>query len=119
MITLELPWPDGALSPNSRKHWRVTAPIKAAAHKAGWAVTRKWLESNRPVFSDTFPVTLIFCPPDHRARDLDNLGASMKWTLDGIADALDVNDKRFRPVTADIGEVCKPGKVIIQIGKGN
>jgi crossover junction endodeoxyribonuclease RusA len=117
MITLELPWPDNALSPNSRKHWRAKARYQQDAHRQGWAVAREWLQANRPVFSATMPVTMIFCPPDKRSRDLDNLGASMKWTLDGIADALDLNDSRFRPVTSDLGAVCKPGKVVVTIGR--
>jgi crossover junction endodeoxyribonuclease RusA len=115
-IELVLGWPSRKLSPNSRTHWRAKAPLQQAAHMEGWAETRKWLETHRPVFAETFPVTLIFCPPDRRPRDLDNLVASCKHNLDGIADALDVNDRRFRPVTADWGDVCKPGKIIVKIG---
>lgn len=115
-IIVELPWPAPELSPNKRLHWRAKAQYQQAAHKTGWAITRKWLETNRPTFGATFPVTLTFCPPDKRGRDLDNLVASEKHFLDGIADALDVDDRRFRPVTADWGDVCKLGKVIITIG---
>jgi crossover junction endodeoxyribonuclease RusA len=40
-------------------------------------------------------VTLRFVPPDRRARDIDNLVASMKSGLDGLADALGVDDYRW------------------------
>lgn len=36
-----------------------------------------------------------FHPPDKRRRDLDNMLASIKAGVDGIADALGVDDQRF------------------------
>lgn len=48
-------------------------------------------------------VELVFRPPpDHRERDRDNLLASMKAGLDGVASALQIDDSRFRPIP-DIG----------------
>jgi crossover junction endodeoxyribonuclease RusA len=41
-------------------------------------------------------VHLHFVPPDRRRRDLDNLIASMKAGLDGLADALGVDDSRWK-----------------------
>ncbi len=40
---------------------------------------------------------ITFYPPDKRHRDADNMVASIKSALDGIADALGVNDRRFQP----------------------
>lgn len=48
-------------------------------------------------------VTLRFVPPDRRARDIDNLVASMKSGLDGLADVLQVDDSRWR-LTAELPE---------------
>ena len=50
-----------------------------------------------PVFSAKGPITLDieFIEPDKRRRDLDNMLASIKSGIDGIADALGVNDSRF------------------------
>lgn len=36
-----------------------------------------------------------FVEPDRRQRDIDNMLSSMKSGIDGIADALGVNDRRF------------------------
>jgi crossover junction endodeoxyribonuclease RusA len=116
MIELELSWPASVLSPNSRAHWRTKARFQTTSHLAAFAETRNWLWRHHCTVSESMPVTLIFCPPDRRPRDLDNLGASQKWALDGVAKALGVNDKQFRPVTLDWGDVCKPGKVIVKIG---
>ncbi len=50
-------------------------------------------------------VTLRFVPPDRRARDIDNLVASMKSGLDGLADVLGVDDSRWALSAELAGEV--------------
>jgi hypothetical protein len=42
--------------------------------------------------------------------------AAMKSALDGVAEALGVDDSRFRPILIDVGEVEKPGRVIVGVG---
>lgn len=49
---------------------------------------------------DVLAVHLEFYPPNKRSRDWDNLLASMKSGLDGLADGLGVNDSLFRPSVA-------------------
>ena len=46
---------------------------------------------------------------------MDNAIASMKHALDGLADAMRVDDRRFHLAFA-WGDVCKPGRVEIAIG---
>lgn len=46
--------------------------------------------------SHDIPINVFFYPPDNRRRDADNLVSSLKAVFDGIADALGVNDARFR-----------------------
>ena len=41
---------------------------------------------------------MLFIPPDKRSYDRDNLVARMKSGIDGLADALRINDKRFNTV---------------------
>jgi crossover junction endodeoxyribonuclease RusA len=45
---------------------------------------------------------ITFVPPTRQARDLDNCLAAIKSGIDGMADALKVNDRDFRPLTVDI-----------------
>jgi crossover junction endodeoxyribonuclease RusA len=55
-------------------------------------------------------VWIDFYPPDRRARDDDNLIAAFKSGRDGLADALGVDDKRFRIhpyVMAQVGGMVK------------
>ena len=111
-----LPWPDKRLSPNARGHWggKVTVVKKARADacKATYAVLSRGAKETRQAYAGSCPITVrvTFYPPDNRRRDVDNLIASMKAAFDGIADALAVDDNRFRP-SFDVGEVRKGGDV--------
>jgi crossover junction endodeoxyribonuclease RusA len=60
------------------------------------------------------PLRVTFCPPDKRHRDRDNCIAMCKAYMDGIADALVVNDRRFEPTYA-WGDVVKHGAVLVAI----
>lgn len=60
-------------------------------------------------------VSITFRPPDRRARDSDNMLASIKGMLDGIADAWGVNDSLFR-ITLEVGEPVRRGAVIVNCG---
>ena len=96
MVEVTLPWPPRALSPNSRAHWRKLASVKALYRRACWALTRDavGVDWPRPA-SGPVTVALEFVPPDRRQRDLDNCVASLKAGLDGVADALQIDDHRF------------------------
>jgi crossover junction endodeoxyribonuclease RusA len=107
-----LSWPPKALSPNARVHWAVKAKAAKAYRKAaGWATIEA-----REVVEDDGPIDLhvTFYPPDKRHYDGDNLLARIKSGIDGIADGLGVNDKRFR-IRYEIGSVIRGGEVRVII----
>jgi crossover junction endodeoxyribonuclease RusA len=109
---ITLSWPDRDLNPNSRVHWSAKAKaVKAARHEAGWALRRTF--RTKPGW-DRVAVDMVFCPPDERRRDRDNLIASSKAIQDGIADALGVDDSKFT-TTYSIGEPVKGGTVVVTI----
>lgn len=119
-MIIQLPWPDRRLSPNARTHWRVsTGPKQSARIGAGWAtIAAAGLHETRVALGShdgPIPIVVRFYPPDGRRRDIDNMLASLKSALDGVADALMVDDNRFRPTLA-LAEPEKPGKVIVEIG---
>jgi crossover junction endodeoxyribonuclease RusA len=110
MLEFVLPWPDKGLSPNVRAHWATRHRAVRKYRKACWGATLMALADARlsrlpqrlaADEAQLLHVELVFSPPTKRARDEDNLIARMKSGLDGIAEALGVNDKRFRlrPVT--------------------
>lgn len=110
MITL--PWPPKELSPNARVHFRA----KAAAVKA-YRETAYWAASANPL---AMPATggialrFDFHPPDKRRRDLDNMLASIKAGVDGIADAHEVDDQRFG-FWLSREAPCKGGKIVVSV----
>jgi hypothetical protein len=117
-----LPWPDKRLSPNARLFWAKVKPVKAkaredaayatyAAMNAGARDVRAWFARD----DGPIAVTVTFFPPDARHRDDDNMIASLKSARDGIADALGVNDRRFRP-TYCFEAPEKPGRVEVDVG---
>ena len=116
-----LPWPHKHLNPNSRKHW--TQKAKATREyrdECYWETISQVVQPNKFKkhiidWEGTIHVIVEFYPPDKRRRDDDNVFASFKAGRDGIADALSVNDRRFRmhPVLSD--ETVKGGKVIVLI----
>lgn len=94
MTTIVLPFPPSSLSGHAKGHWRAKA-----------AETKKWrqwahlatLEDKPVVPADgDIAITVRFVPPNRRS-DRANFPNRLKPVLDGIADALGVNDRRFLP----------------------
>lgn len=95
MLTITLPWPPRELSPNARHaHWSQLSRAKAR-YRAACALSAKRQGAAR-IDPGLMLVSLEFAPPDRRARDLDNLIASMKSGLDGLADVLEVDDRLWQ-----------------------
>lgn len=111
-VKLMLPFPDSILNPNVTGHWATKQPAKKAAREAAYI-----LAYNLQIKLDSqkkYRVTLIFCPPDRRYRDLDNMVSSMKSALDGMCRALGINDKNIKP-EPDWGPGFVGGKVEVTI----
>lgn len=94
MTTLTLPWPPKQLSPNARIHWATKARHAKAYKSACYAITRQ-AGLLPPYPTGKIALRLDFYAPARRRRDLDNLLASMKSGIDGVAWALGVDDSRF------------------------
>lgn len=118
-MLITLPWPDKGLSPNARLHWAPKAKLKKLARAcAAWEASRSIHYSERRKFAaheDRIPVTITFYPPDKRLRDDDNMVGSFKSYRDGIADALGVDDRSFRPHYF-FEDAEKPGRIEVRFG---
>jgi Holliday junction resolvase RusA-like endonuclease len=68
--------------------------------------------------ADAVPLVITFIQPDRLHRDRDNLLAACKPALDGVADALEINDSQFDLVTIRREYGAKPGGVRIEVGVG-
>lgn len=91
-MIITIPWPPRELSPNARTHWAKKAKTAKAYKAACWA-----LAMQAGVAAGDGPITLglTFYKPSSRRMDLDNMLASVKHGIDGIALALGVDDSRF------------------------
>lgn len=91
-----LPWPPKELSPNARLHWSKVAKAKKSYRQISWALALEAKIKVSTTGEEPIFLRVSFFPPDRRHRDDDNMIASMKAGLDGLADALKVNDRRFK-----------------------
>lgn len=110
---IQLHWPDRRMSPNAREDRRAVAGVRKRYRQSAWAVT---LEAGyRSLNFERVHVRVTFHPPDNRRRDLDNMLATIKSGLDGVADAIGVNDADWE-ITIRRGEKVKDGCVLIELG---
>ena len=99
-LQIRLGWPARALSPNVQCHYLTEHKAKKKAKSDARLRTlaarsavgaRGWVEGQGKI-----AVSVVATPPCTRNRDEDNLVASLKAALDGVAEALCVNDSRFK-----------------------
>lgn len=115
-MIVELPWPPRELSPNARIHYLAKSRVtKAYREQAYWIA--KSAARDRFAPEGSIVLSFAFQPPDKRRRDLDTMLSSVKAGIDGIADALEVNDVRFEYALRR-EEPFKGGRVIVSIGEG-
>jgi hypothetical protein len=108
-FAINLPWPDKALSPNARVHWAIKARVAKNARKnAYWAGMSEGLHK---IKTSAVSITRIYSPPNRKRRDKDNLDASMKAYLDGLSDAMGIDDYHFDLEKSVISEPVKNGNV--------
>ncbi len=108
-VLFELPFPPASLSGHNKGHWHSKSGI-VAKHRE-WA--RLATLAARPVVPATgdIRISFTFYSPDRRG-DRCNFPNRLKPAIDGIAQALKVNDKRFLPAY-HFGEPVLGGKVVV------
>ena len=112
-----LPWPPKPLWQNVRGHWAVKSKAVKRARKDGFNAS--WAAGlERMPTGEGWRHSLIFdfCPPDRRKRDLQNMPATQKAYIDGIADALRVDDATFKVVwPVEFGPVADNGGSVLVV----
>ena len=90
MNKIILPYPNPALMPNRKHghHWATTQQAKAKARQEAYLLSGSLKYTGGGL-------KITFYTPDNRKRDLDNLLAAMKPALDGMAQAIGVDDALF------------------------
>lgn len=114
-MKITLPWPPRCLHPNDRSHWRIVRAAAKTARGDAFLLTRAAMGRGRPLFTEgRANLRLTFCPPNKRKHDLDGCLSANKAALDGIADALGLDDSKFA-LMLERGPVVKGGAVHVEI----
>lgn len=113
--SITLPWPPNTLSPNARLHWAARSKAAKAYRHTCWALAK--VAAITVGWDGVVHLQITFFPPDRRHRDDDNMIASFKSGRDGLADALGIDDKRFRVHPVVSGETKPGGAVEISISE--
>ena len=115
-LSIELGWPPRQLSQNARCHHMEQYRFKKAAKDTAFWLTRAALGHNKWFDSGEIIVRLTAHPIKGKVRpDDDNLTASLKATLDGIALGLGVNDNSFRIQAIDWADPVPNGKILVTL----
>lgn len=110
-ITITLPWPDKPLHSNWRGHWaekgRATKKARSAAHMMARNAGVSWWP-NATILIEYYPPT--------RRGDPQNCPSAMKAYIDGIADALGCDDRKFKVDFPSVfAGTRKPADVVFHI----
>ncbi|MCR4298249.1 MAG: hypothetical protein NUV75_05790 [Gallionella sp.] len=107
-----LPWPPASLSGHNKNRWWVLAKVVKAQRDGAHIAT---LAAKLPPMPDSGDIRIHFrfVPPDRRG-DRVSFPNRLKAAIDGIADALEINDARFLP-SYEFCEPQAPGRVEVEI----
>lgn len=113
-MRLTLPFPPAILSghANGNGRWKKIAETKRFRQLAQQAVIA-YGGMELPDEGD-IRLHLTFIPPDRRGDRLNYVNRC-KAIVDGVADGLGINDRRFLP-SIEYREPKKPGCVIVEVG---
>lgn len=113
-MRIDLPWPPSSLRPNAvnRQHWR--ANRSAGTSYKGDCLILCRSQGLGKLDADGLHLSIRFCPPDRRRRDLDGMLSSIKHGLDAISETVGVDDYHFG-FTLTRGEPVKGGAVQVTI----
>ena len=109
-ITIRVPWtPPAGLGVNAHKHWRVKHGPEQEGKQAAFLAARSTL-ARTPWQCPDMPVLVAVIHWEKRSRkkDADNALGAVKWLVDGICEAIGIDDRRF--VTSMAFQKIDPAK---------
>lgn len=118
-FAVELSFPASELMQNRRegRHWHYAHEAKVAQRQEAYLLARQSITQSgfeaRP--DARYRVEMVFCPPDGRRRDVSNLHAAMKAALDGIAEAMEIDDSAFTEHEQRMGMMRYGGCVVVRV----
>ena len=92
MIAVTVSWPARPLWQNARVHWTKRA---AATRAARWEAKAATMVQTRDYVEAPVRIIVRVYPPSRRRMDMANVIGALKASIDGIADALGIDDSQF------------------------
>lgn len=86
-ITITMPLPPRILSPNGRGHWAAKSKARASQRAAAFGYASAQVRGAGPKWPRTKLTIRWFAADKGKIPDVDNMIASAKGILDGMADA--------------------------------
>jgi crossover junction endodeoxyribonuclease RusA len=115
VIELTLPFPAKILWPNGRSHWAEKARAVKAHRIWGRNAALIYRSDILALPGSRFDIAVTVYPKTRNAIDCDNCVAALKPYLDGIADALGVDDSLFNTPSIAFGGPIRGGLMSIGI----
>jgi hypothetical protein len=113
-------WPDGSLNPNSRIHWSVKGRARKEQREEACILARQSVPpASRQKLKElgALRLRLQFVRPNRRWVDIDNLIAASKGLIDGVADAVGLDDRYFKMEFEIDDPPMKPGGVRVTVSE--
>lgn len=117
-MRIKFPWPHKDLSPNGRKHRMEVARLKKRAKSDAFFEASAHEDCRAFRGASGVHVDLVFLPPDRRKRDLDNMLGSCKAMLDGLSEAIGVDDSTWS-LSLCRGDAVSGGAVVVTVSAGH
>lgn len=110
-----LPWPEKGLSPNARVNRWQKAALTTSARTLARVETQNGNEQCTITRKDGLCLTMYCYPPNYSRRDIDNILASCKAYIDGMFQALGLDDHMVIQLVINLCEPQPPGKIRFEI----
>ena len=112
-MIVTLPWPTVALSGHANGNWRAKAAATKKARDVAYWIARA---ANLPCLP-TAALTFTFHPPARGGLpDVGNMPGRCKAYIDGLAQAMGCDDRKFRPRFPDhLGARYGAGAVLVSV----
>lgn len=124
IVRVKLPWPESGLWKNrsAGQHWSVGYESRRDQRLQGKVLA---IEAMQALFSHhadgfliapgTHLVIYVFHPENRHAFDMNGAYSALKNIEDGVADALGINDRLFRPIILMDGAIRERACVMMYI----